>query len=142
METVLENSRDIGGAVFFMDLDNFKRYNDTFGHMAGDDLLRETGQKLNSLFRKDDVIGRFGGDEFCVFMTSAPRGAVEKKAQEMLEALVAGQAAPDGRDIKITVSIGAALVSRDDRDYDLLMEKADTALYRAKELGKNNYVLV
>lgn len=142
VETVLENSRDIGGAVFFMDLDNFKRYNDTFGHMAGDDLLRETGQKLNSLFRKDDVIGRFGGDEFCVFMTSAPRGVVEKKAQEMLEALVAGQAAPDGRDIKITVSIGAALVSRDDRDYDLLMEKADTALYRAKELGKNNYVLV
>ena len=66
---MLENSRDIGGAVFFMDLDNFKRYNDTFGHMAGDDLLRETGQKLNSLFRKDDVIGRFGGDEFCVFMT-------------------------------------------------------------------------
>ncbi len=75
-------------------------------------------------------------------MTSAPRGVVEKKAQEMLEALVAGQAAPDGREIKITVSIGAALVSRDDRDYDLLMEKADTALYRAKELGKNNYVLV
>lgn len=127
------------GAFLIIDLDNFKMVNDTKGHGCGDDLLRLMGEKLLLLFRESDVIGRIGGDEFVVFMADIRKGyIVGQKAKEIAE-MIGSLAGDLGGDCVISCSVGISHFPQDGNVYRELLEKADKALYYAKEHGKNQY---
>lgn len=126
---------DANGFLFMVDLDNFKSINDNMGHAAGDRLLRQFAQLLKKEFREKDVIGRMGGDEFVVYMAGArDRIAAENKAERLLALCV-----ELGDIYTVSASVGIAAYPRDGRDYAVLYEKADQAMYQAKKNGKNSY---
>ncbi len=127
-------------AVMFLDLDRFKLVNDTLGHAMGDKLLKRVADRLKSCVRKSDTVARMGGDEFCFLLPEIvkPEDAV-KIARKILKALKKPWRLC-GQEFYITPSIGIAVYPTDGEDADTLMKNADTAMYRAKELG-NNYQL-
>ncbi|NEN87152.1 putative bifunctional diguanylate cyclase/phosphodiesterase [Paenibacillus elgii] len=126
-------------SVMFIDLDRFKNVNDTFGHAFGDLLLTEAAERLKSWLQADDNVSRQGGDEFTVLIkdTSQPHDA-EKVAQKIIH-LLSQPFAIDGHELRVGCSIGIAMYPQDGEDPITLMKNADTAMYRAKELGKNGY---
>jgi diguanylate cyclase (GGDEF)-like protein len=131
-----------GLLVLVGDLDGFKQVNDTQGHAAGDDLLREVGRRLQSSVRTRDAVARIGGDEFVVVL-HAPLGLDDRLALEtghrlwsrVTESYVIG-----GELISIGLSLGGAGWPEDDRHLDLVLNKADAALYAAKRAGKGRIV--
>ena len=120
-----------------LDIDNFKKINDTMGHAFGDEVLATFGKKIRSEFRVTDIIGRTGGDEFIIFLKDLKDEAVIERE--------AGRVAGFFKDFTVgtytkyspTASIGAAIFPRDGQDYESLYKAADTALYKAKKRGKN-----
>lgn len=125
--------------LMMMDVDNFKGINDTYGHPAGDLVLKKISEKLGSLFRESDIIGRVGGDEFIIFL---PHVRDESMLQVKADAILAGFRECFETELvhyRVTCSIGAAVYPRDGEDYNGLIRKADIALYRAKREGKNQY---
>ena len=128
------------GAFFILDIDNFKGINDTLGHIYGDAVLSEIAHTLQILFRDSDIVGRIGGDEFVVFMTKLHnREIVHRKAKEVLKALKRSFSNGD-LSYNISCSIGISVYPEDGNDSETLMEKADRALYYAKNHGKNQFV--
>lgn len=139
-------------ALLFLDLDNFKRINDSLGHSAGDRLLREVSSRLSSCVRESDVVGhyveegakigvsRLGGDEFTVVLNQLDRpesaGVV---AQRVLDALIRPMEI-DGHELVVTPSVGIAVAPRDASDVEGLLRCADTAMYHAKNSGKNSFL--
>jgi diguanylate cyclase (GGDEF)-like protein len=126
-------------ALLFVDLDLFKRVNDSLGHDAGDRLLRITTERIRHAVREADLLFRMGGDEFTVLLEDV-RGPEEAGAvaQRMLDA-IAEPVYLDHHEISVTASIGIALFPRDDVVEERLVKSADTAMYRAKELGRSRY---
>ena len=126
-------------AIMFVDLDHFKAVNDTLGHDAGDELLRECAKRLTTCVRDVDIVARLGGDEFVVLVTDVTdTTAVSLIANRMLELL----AVPYhllGYDARTPASIGVCLYPLDGKDVNTLMKNADIAMYQAKGLGRNNY---
>ena len=126
-------------ALLFLDLDNFKRVNDSLGHDAGDRLLRVAAERIRRAVREADMLFRMGGDEFTVLLEDV-RGPEEAAmvASRVLEAM-AEPLQLQHHEISVTASIGIALYPRDDVVAEHLLKSADTAMYRAKELGRNRY---
>jgi diguanylate cyclase (GGDEF)-like protein len=126
-------------ALFFLDLDQFKVINDTLGHNAGDKLLREMAGRLRESIRAGDVLARLGGDEFAVLLEGLS-GALEAElvARSILE-VVAEPFQVDGREVKVTTSIGISVYPNDNNDTGTLLKNADIAMYQAKEKGRNNF---
>jgi len=126
-------------ALLFIDLDRFKAINDTLGHAAGDSLLIEVAERLRECVRESDTVSRFGGDEFNLLLTQVrSESDAELVAHKILRAL----RLPfhiEGHELHGTASIGIALFPRDGSDVQTLIKNADTALYRAKDLGRNNF---
>jgi diguanylate cyclase (GGDEF)-like protein len=124
-------------ALLLADVDHFKRVNDTYGHLAGDEVLRGLATELRQQVRESDVVGRFGGEEFVVLL---PRADVEEacKIAERLRyrASVMGVSA-DGAAMNVTISIGVAVLGVHGRDLFELLAAADLALYRAKDSGRD-----
>jgi diguanylate cyclase (GGDEF)-like protein len=128
-------------ALMCVDLDNFKSINDLFGHLYGDDVLKEVASIMKNLFRSDDVLGRFGGDEFVIFVRDMPNiGLLEEKAAELNKRLHKTYE-KDGMKCTISASIGIAIFPSDGTTYSALHKKADEASYTAKKAGKNTYRL-
>jgi two-component system NtrC family sensor kinase len=126
-------------ALLFIDLDHFKEINDTLGHDAGDELLRQTASRLCGLLRKTDTVARMGGDEFTVIMPRVVEPPhVSAVAQRILAVLDEPFQLPGGEG-RISASIGIAFYPEDGADTATLMKKADTAMYRAKESGRKTY---
>ena len=126
-------------AVFFLDLDQFKTVNDTMGHSVGDALLRSVSLCLQKCLRPYDVLSRFGGDEFVVVMPKVENpNHIVGLAERMIEA-VKVPITLNSRKIYTTLSIGIAVCPGDSKDHDTLLKYADIAMYRAKDLGRNNY---
>jgi diguanylate cyclase (GGDEF)-like protein/PAS domain S-box-containing protein len=126
-------------AVLFVDVDHFKRVNDTAGHHAGDELLRHIAQRLATCVRSEDTAARLSGDEFAVVLsrlTTAADAAVvaEKVMKELSTAVQVG-----GRQFSMSASIGIAIYPNDGTDDGALMKNADAAMYAAKQSGRNNY---
>ncbi|AKZ62845.1 diguanylate cyclase [Herbaspirillum hiltneri N3] len=124
-------------ALVLLDIDHFKRLNDSYGHLAGDNVLRNAVQKIAQLLRKVDVFARYGGEEFIILLPEADLGQGVAVA-EKLRAMLAAQAfaLDDGRELRITASFGvSALVTEE--DLDQLIRQADEALYAAKHKGRN-----
>jgi len=126
-------------AVLFLDLDRFKNINDTLGHDIGDSTLRVAAKRLTDCVREGDTVARFGGDEFTVLLEDlANSDDVPNVAQKILEAL-SRPFDVEGREFVVTTSIGISLYPSDGEDSLKLLRNADTAMYRAKEQGRNKY---
>ncbi|MRV72789.1 EAL domain-containing protein [Duganella sp. FT92W] len=130
--------------VAFIDLDDFKLINDNLGHEVGDQLLRAVAQRLRDSIRPGDTAARFGGDEFVLLLLDegAQPALAESQLTELVRAILQNVAAPlalAGRDIQISCSIGLAAYPQDGEDAEMLIKHADTAMYRAKELGRNGF---
>lgn len=124
------------GALFMIDVDDFKAINDNNGHGAGDDTLRFIAKRLKSLFRSDDVVGRFGGDEFMVYMKNiGDRQVVENKVSEVSKAL---SVKLDDK-INVSCSIGVTFIVDSNISFDVAYHQADSAAYEAKKNGKRRY---
>jgi diguanylate cyclase (GGDEF)-like protein len=130
-------------AVAILDVDHFKRINDTYGHEAGDAVLRELGQALLKTIRKTDIVGRFGGEEFLILLPGASVEVAQARALAVLEAVRAMEVViPNGAPLNhITASIGVAAMPLHVARGDMLVAAADTALYQAKGQGRNRVVL-
>ena len=139
-------------ALLFLDLDNFKRINDSLGHSAGDLLLREVAARLSSCVRDSDVVAhyvdsgskidvsRLGGDEFTVVLNQIDNAdSAGMVAQRLIDALGAPMII-DGHELVVTPSIGIAIAPRDATGVEGLLKAADTAMYHAKSTGKNNFL--
>ena len=128
-------------AVFFLDVDRFKVINDSLGHSRGDRLLVGVGERLSACVREGDTVARLGGDEFTLILPGLLRPLdVATVAGKILESL----RQPfhiDGRELYVTASIGISLYPDDGRDTETLLKFADTAMYRAKEQGRDSYQL-
>ncbi|MFW6085430.1 MAG: putative bifunctional diguanylate cyclase/phosphodiesterase, partial [Gemmatimonadota bacterium] len=125
--------------VYFFDLDGFKDVNDTLGHDAGDELLRQVANRLDDALRESDIVARMGGDEFVVV---APDVGVEGGSEALARKILTALREPFevmGRTIRVTGSVGAALYPEHGEDEQTLMKHADIAMYEAKEAGKNDF---
>jgi diguanylate cyclase (GGDEF)-like protein/PAS domain S-box-containing protein len=131
--------RDHGGAVVMLDIDHFKRINDAFGHAAGDAVLADVAARLRGASRRGDLVARWGGEEFCVFVSDARCDTAVLAAGERLRAAVRARPLilPDGSSLPVTVSAGGALLAGADATVDALVEAADRALYVAKRRGRD-----
>ncbi|MGH8137145.1 MAG: putative bifunctional diguanylate cyclase/phosphodiesterase [Steroidobacteraceae bacterium] len=128
-------------AVLFLDLDRFKHINDSRGHETGDKLLQAVAQRIRATVRTEDVVVRMGGDEFIVILRSVRTSdQVNETAARINEALSA-PVLVDGRPLVTTVSIGVSLYPRDGADMGELLRHSDTAMYQAKDRGRNNFQL-
>ncbi len=126
-------------AVLFLDLDRFKYVNDALGHPGGDHLLQLTVQRLKEVLRPQDLISRWGGDEFTLLLPQIKnRSDADMIAQRLLESMQE-PFQMNGQTLHATVSIGIAVYPEDGQDGGTLIKNADAALYRAKELGRNDY---
>lgn len=131
--------QQIGVAVLFLDLDNFKRINDTLGHAAGDSLLRQVAGRLRATLRTTDTVGRRGGDEFMVvfnhpFDSKEVMAVVSKVRNVFAQPFIC-----EGEELFVTSTLGVALYPEDGGTAEMLVKNADVAMYRAKEKGKDQY---
>ena len=135
----LAQRRDTRVALMVVDLDNFKQVNDALGHRAGDAVLREAANRIAGCLRKADTLARHGGDEFVVVI---PDLQLDSDCQVVAEKILRSLVPPfevDGRDFTIGASIGASLFPVDAGDGEAMLRNADAAMYRAKQLGRNNF---
>lgn len=130
---------DHGFALIFLDMDRFKNINDTIGHDAGDLLLQVVSQRLKNKIRHTDIIARVGGDEFVLVLNELNQvDIISNIVRNILNHLLQ-PISIKGHEIYVTMSMGISVYPYDGNDVKTLMRNADLALYRAKELGRNNY---
>jgi diguanylate cyclase (GGDEF)-like protein len=120
--------------ALMMDMDHFKEINDTYGHQAGDQVLRQIGGVISASFRQADVYGRLGGEEFAVLLPNTSLETARAIAEQLIKAISSLSSAPVHG---LTASLGVASTHAQDQDLHGLMNTADKALYRAKALGRN-----
>ncbi|CAG0123823.1 putative signaling protein [Rhodocyclaceae bacterium] len=126
-------------ALLFIDLDNFKEINDTLGHEQGDQLLRETAQRLRACVRETDTVARLGGDEFTVILPDVQTSSeVEGVAQKIIQSLILPFTLGDNKGY-VSASVGITIYPLDGDNYKTLLKNADQAMYEAKRLGKNRF---
>jgi diguanylate cyclase (GGDEF)-like protein/PAS domain S-box-containing protein len=127
-------------AVAFIDLDSFKLVNDGLGHNAGDELLKVVGARMAACLRGDDTLGRSGGDEFVIILPDVGQNALAiTPLLEKIRQAVAEPVLLEGQEVQVSCSMGVVMYPRDGVDPNTLMMNADAAMYRAKEMGNNNF---
>ncbi|MBV2089379.1 MAG: diguanylate cyclase, partial [Candidatus Thiodiazotropha sp. (ex Ctena orbiculata)] len=132
------------GAILFVDLDNFKQVNDSLGHSVGDSLLQEVAQRMLRDVRDEDTVARLGGDEFVVLLSESgntlERAIADiKQVADKLNENIAQPYLIDGHEIRTTTSIGISVFPTSDETADDILRQADTAMYQAKEAGRNTF---
>lgn len=139
LERVLKSTVPAGGehALCYLDLDHFKRINDTCGHMAGDELLRQLAHLMREKVRKRDNLARLGGDEFGILLEHCPLEQAQRVCEVILRAVADFQFLWEGASYKIGVSIGSVAIDHTSADIASVMRSADTACYAAKDTGRN-----
>ena len=140
LQTALEHAKESNErvGVLFLDLDSFKEINDTYGHKTGDLLLQAITARLKKIVRGDDIIARLGGDEFTVIVRNTAQESLEKIAEKIITDIQKSIAINE-LELFVTFSIGMSLYPEDGDTPELLLKYADTAMYRAKEEGKNRF---
>lgn len=135
----LDGGRSSGVALMWVDLDRFKEVNDTLGHAAGDQVLRSVAERISSALREGDTVARLGGDEFAVIQAQGNQPAAAAALAARLTELLGQPFLAGGQEVQIGVSIGIALPRDGAGSPDELMQQADMALYRAKDLGRGKF---
>lgn len=128
-------------AILVVDIDRFKEVNDSYGHGAGDAVIKAVAQALLEGARETDRVARFGGEEFVLLLREIDRSTLEIRAERARSAVEAMTVATGGFSIKVTISIGATIVQGDDPDVEEIVRRADGALYRAKGEGRNRTII-
>ncbi|MGB5079212.1 MAG: sensor domain-containing diguanylate cyclase [Burkholderiales bacterium] len=131
-----------GFALLYIDIDHFKLVNDSFGHDAGDELLRQIAARMQASLRQTDTLARMGGDEFVAILEQILDPGLAGKMAEKLLASCRGDYELRGNRVHVTMSVGLSLYPRDGQEADILLKRADLAMYRAKATGKNRYQLL
>ncbi|MFA6217367.1 MAG: GGDEF domain-containing protein [Candidatus Omnitrophota bacterium] len=124
-------------AYLMLDVDHFKGFNDHYGHLVGDAILKEVAKVIKDNLRQIDMVGRYGGEEFSVILTQTDRDGAVLAAERIRQSLEASSTKIYDEELKVTISIGISVFPDDSREMDSLIEKADAALYKAKEAGRN-----
>ncbi|MEM7268253.1 MAG: diguanylate cyclase [Pseudomonadota bacterium] len=124
-------------ALVSLDIDHFKKFNDTYGHDAGDLVLKSVAEVLQTLFRDSDVPCRLGGEEFIVMLPGASLERALERAEELRSEIEAGEVRYGGQHLKVTASLGVAVYTKHGKTLEALMQTADDALYAAKDGGRN-----
>ncbi len=128
-------------AVLFLDLDSFKRINDTLGHGTGDQLLKGVARRLCDTIRESDTVARMGGDEFTIILFDTKDSYDAAKIAKKILDVISAPFFIDGHELFVTASIGISMYPGDGIDADSIIKRADIAMYRAKGCGKNNFKL-
>jgi len=123
--------------IILLDLDHFKKINDTYGHFAGDAVLRETASRLRGNIRPYDQVGRYGGEEFMVVLPNCDLEQAANQAERMRHRLEATSMLVDGSELRVSASFGVTISDGSERSPDVFVRVADEALYRAKASGRN-----
>jgi diguanylate cyclase (GGDEF)-like protein len=123
--------------IILLDIDHFKKINDTYGHFAGDSVLRETAMRLRGNMREYDQVGRYGGEEFLVVLPNCDLDQAARQAERMRHRLHADVMRVDGAELKVSASFGVTVSDCSERSPDTFVRVADEALYRAKGSGRN-----
>jgi diguanylate cyclase (GGDEF)-like protein len=142
LDTIIREAHRTGEcfAVLFVDLDRFKAINDTYGHAAGDQVLRVVTQRLCSSIRASDTVARYAGDEFTVVLRHIIKtDDVLRVAEKIVQVMEAPLHLDGGEELQVTASIGVSFFPDDAADADTLLKHADEAMYAAKHLGRNNF---
>ena len=142
LDTILREATRNGEcfAVLFVDLDRFKAVNDTYGHAAGDHVLRAVAQRLGGSIRASDTVARYAGDEFIVVLRHIVKNDdVSRVAEKIVQVMEAPLYLEDGIELQVTVSMGLSFYPDDAADAATLLKHADEAMYAAKHLGRNNF---
>lgn len=126
-------------SVLFVDLDRFKMINDTHGHPLGDELLTEIARRITQVVRVDDTVARIGGDEFILLLEGVASAESAKKVARLVLEALSRPVILDGKDLVVTTSIGIATYPADGDDETTLIRNADTAMYQAKESGRDRF---
>lgn len=126
-------------ALLFLDVDRFKQINDSLGHTVGDKLLQSIAQRLKSVVRSTDLVSRLGGDEFVLLLSEFDEIKTLIPKIEKIRAVIAAPHKIEGKELDISISIGISLYPEDGEDFDTLMLNADSAMYHAKENGRNRF---
>ena len=138
--TMLETDRhQMQCAVMFFDLDEFKSINDSYGHRAGDALLIRVAGEIGTLVRRNEVLARLGGDEFAILLPAAQDNEAEALAERVVHAIAQIPFRFEGRNLRVTTSLGIAYYPTQAVDADDLVARADIAMYQAKQAGKNTW---
>jgi two-component system cell cycle response regulator len=144
LDKELERSRRVGSAcsVILVDLDHFKRVNDTHGHAAGDAVLQHAASTLRSILRPYDLVGRYGGEEFVVVLPGCDAEGARAAAERLRTSMASASVAVGETTVRVTCSLGVAVGGMGtERGRDALLEAADAALYRAKKGGRDRVVV-
>jgi diguanylate cyclase (GGDEF)-like protein/PAS domain S-box-containing protein len=128
-----------GGAALMLDLDSFKLVNDALGHHAGDELIRSVAQLLKGRLRETDVLARLGGDEFAVLLARADRAEAERVAADLLDAIRRHSAGIGGKPMRVSGSIGIAVLGDEEPSGEEVLVRADVAMYAAKGAGRDRF---
>ncbi|MGZ5427335.1 MAG: diguanylate cyclase domain-containing protein, partial [Thermoanaerobaculia bacterium] len=126
-------------AVMFLDLDHLKEINDGRGHAAGDEVLVKVAERLRSCLRGNDTVARLGGDEFLFLLPDVTKESDVASLARKILALVSEPLTVAGREMRVTASLGVGIYPDDGADADSLVANVDAAMYRAKEMGRNNF---
>jgi two-component system cell cycle response regulator len=138
----LERGLRFGGqtGILMIDIDHFKRVNDTYGHLNGDAVLKEAGRRLKNSVRSYDFVGRYGGEEFLVVLSNCTADKLKEIAERARCAFAQTPISTDAKDLRVTISIGGVVAPSEIWDLELL-SAADSALYEAKRTGRNRVVI-
>ncbi len=137
IQEFISNHPDAQSMMFILDIDNFKKINDTMGHAFGDEVLRSLGQQIGAIFRATDIVGRAGGDEFIIFLKNLTEADAIRKEAKKVENFFKDFKAGEYVKYSATASIGVAIFPQEGADWETLYKAADQALYKAKKRGKN-----
>lgn len=126
-------------ALMYLDLDGFKQVNDTLGHDTGDQLLKIVAKRVTSCLRSGDLVSRLGGDEFTVILSGIPQAEYAARVAEKILDALSQVFVLEGQDVFVSVSIGISIYPLDGESEETLIKKADAAMYRSKQLGRNQH---
>ena len=124
-------------SIIMIDIDHFKKINDTFGHQAGDEVLKFLVNKIKESIRKSDIVARYGGEEFCIVLYETNKDNAIILAERLRNLIQNSEVMFQDKIIKFTISLGVSTVNKTMKNYEELIRKADAALYRAKNSGRN-----
>ncbi|MGQ9658814.1 MAG: GGDEF domain-containing protein [Thermochromatium sp.] len=131
--------RQLTLAAVMLDIDHFKRVNDTYGHLAGDRVIQGVAGQLACGIRRADLLGRYGGEEFCLLLTGIDREQLAMILERLRAAVASMPIAHEGLSLSVTISLGATLELAD--SLQAMIDRADACLYRAKQGGRNRFVI-
>lgn len=139
MHKEFNRSKRYGGplSIVHMDIDHFKAVNDTYGHLAGDEILRQVAQRLTACLRKDDCLGRYGGEEFTVILPSTGQEGALFLAERLRESIADTLIQWESQSLAISISLGVSTLHSGIKKYENLLKEADEALYYSKDHGRN-----